>query len=44
MAEAMLTGNPDRDLDAMHELLGLRDDVLSETWGLLAATDAPGGD
>ena len=39
MAEAMLTGNPDRDLDAMHELLGLRDDVLSETWGLLAATN-----
>lgn len=39
MAEAMLAGNPDRDLDAMHELLGLRDHVLSETWGLVAATD-----
>ncbi|MDJ0814152.1 MAG: hypothetical protein QNJ23_10510 [Woeseiaceae bacterium] len=39
MAEAMLAGNPDRDLDAMHDLLALRDHVLSETWGLLAATD-----
>ena len=39
MAEAMLAGNPDRDLDAMHELLGLRDHVLSETWRLVATTD-----
>ena len=39
MAEAMLAGNPDRDLDAMHELLGLRDDILSETWGLVGATE-----
>ena len=39
MAEAMLAGNPDRDLDAMHALLELRDHVLSETWGLLAATN-----
>ena len=39
MAEAMLAGNPDRDLDAMHELLGLRDHVLSETWRLVGATD-----
>ena len=38
MAEAMLTGNPDRDLDAMHELLGLRDHILSETWALVGAT------
>ncbi len=38
MAEAMMTGNPDRDLDAMHELLDLRDQVLSETWALVAAT------
>lgn len=44
MAEAMLAGNPDRDLDAMHALLELRDHVLSETWGLIAATAAPGGD
>ena len=40
MAEAMLAGNPDRDLDAMAELLELRDDVLSETWALVASTDA----
>jgi hypothetical protein len=39
MAEAMMAGNPDRDLDAMFELLALRDHVLSETWGLLAATN-----
>ncbi len=39
MAEAMLAGNPDRDLDAMHELLGLRDHILSETWALVGATD-----
>ena len=42
MAEAMLTGNPDRDLDAMHELLGLRDHILSETWALVGATNAEG--
>ena len=39
MAEAMLRGNPDRDLDAMVELLELREDVLSETWELVTATD-----
>lgn len=39
MAEAMLAGNPDRDLDAMHELLELRDHVLSETWALVVATE-----
>ena len=39
MAEAMLRGNPDRDLDAMHELLELRENVLSETWELVTATD-----
>lgn len=39
MAEAMLRGNPDRDLDELHELLELRDDILSETWELVAATD-----
>jgi hypothetical protein len=44
MAEAMLAGNPDRDLDAMHELLKLRDHVLSETWALVATTDAPAQD
>ena len=41
MAEAMLAANPDRDLDAMYELLELREHVLSETWVLIAATDAP---
>ncbi len=39
MAEAMLRGNPDRDLDAMYELLELREQVMSETWELVAATD-----
>ena len=39
MAEAMLRGNPDRDLDAMYELLELREQVLSETWELVTATD-----
>ncbi len=40
MAEAMMTGNPDRDLDAMSDLLALRDHVLSETWALIGATEA----
>lgn len=40
MAEAMLAANPDRDLDAMNDLLELRDHVLSETWELIVATDA----
>lgn len=40
MAEAMMAGNPDRDLDAMHELLELREHILSETWSLVAATVA----
>ena len=40
MAEAMLRANPDRDLDAMVELLELRNHVLSETWELVAATSA----
>ena len=35
----MLAGNPDRDLDAMYELLELRDHVLSETWALVVATE-----
>ena len=41
MAEAMMAANPDRDLEAMHNLLELRDHVLSETWVLVAATNAP---
>jgi len=41
MAEAMIAANPDRDLNAMHELLELRDHVRSETWALVAATDDP---
>lgn len=43
MAEAMLAGNPDRDIDAMHDLLALRDHVLSETWELQAATKSADG-
>ncbi|MDJ0749054.1 MAG: hypothetical protein QNJ11_06200 [Woeseiaceae bacterium] len=39
MAEAMLRGNPDRDLDELYELLELREDVLSETWELVTSTE-----
>lgn len=41
MAEAMMAANPDRDLDAMNDLLELRDQVLSETWELVTRTEAP---
>ena len=41
MAEAMLAANPDRDLDAMQDLLKLREQVISETWALVAATQSP---
>jgi hypothetical protein len=40
MAEAMISANPDRDLDAMQRLLNLRDQVNSETWVLVAATQS----
>lgn len=39
MAEAMLTANPERDLDAIQDLLALREQVNSETWALVAATE-----
>lgn len=39
MAEAMLSANPGRDLEAMQELLALREQVSSETWALVAATE-----
>lgn len=38
MAEAMMSANPDRDLDALQELLDLRQQVNSETWALVAST------
>ncbi|MGB5625947.1 MAG: hypothetical protein WBM61_09465 [Woeseiaceae bacterium] len=38
MAEAMMSANPDRDLDALQELLELREQVSSETWVLVAGT------
>jgi len=41
MAEAMITANPDRDLEAMHELLELREHVRSETWALVSSTSRP---
>jgi len=41
MAEAMLAAHPDRDLEAMQELLELRDHVSSETWALVATTVTP---
>jgi hypothetical protein len=40
MAEALMSANPDRDLDALEDLLRLRDQVSSETWALVAATTA----
>ena len=41
MAEAMISANPDRDLDAMQDLLKLREHVNSQTWELVAATQPP---
>ena len=41
MAEAMLQAHPDRDLEALQELLSLRNHVSSETWALVAATARP---
>ncbi len=43
MAEAMMSANPDRDLDALQELLALREQVSSETWELIAATEPRDG-
>jgi len=39
MAESMLSAHPDRDLEAMHEMLQLREGVSSETWALVATTE-----
>lgn len=39
MAEALMTAHPDRDLDALEDLLQLRDQVSSETWVRVAATE-----
>ena len=44
MAEAIMSANPDRDLDAMQELLQLREQVRSQTWVLVAATKPPSGE
>ncbi len=44
MAEAMLDAHPDRDLEAIHEMLQLRDHVSSETWLLIATTTTPKAD
>ena len=38
MAEAMISANPNRDLDAMQDLLDLREQVSSQTWKLVATT------
>jgi hypothetical protein len=43
MAEAMLSANPDRDLDEMQDLLQLREQVSSQTWVLVASTKHPIG-
>ena len=39
MAEAMLAGNPDRDLEVLNDLLAIRDHILTETWALVGATE-----
>lgn len=44
MAEAMMSANPERDIDAMHTLLETRDPVRSETWALVAATKPAQGE
>jgi hypothetical protein len=41
MAEAMMLANPDRDIEEMHELLQLREQVSSQTLQLLVATEKP---
>lgn len=38
MAEAMMSANPEWDLDALQDLLALREQVSSETWALVVAT------
>jgi hypothetical protein len=38
MADAMMAANPDRDLEALKELLALREQVSSETWALVKST------
>lgn len=40
MAEAMLSAHPDRDLDALQELLQLREHVSSETWVIVGGTES----
>ena len=44
MAEAMILANPNRDLDAMQELLNLREQVSSQTWRLIAVTEPASGE
>ena len=38
VAESMISAHPDQDLEAMYELLKLRENVSSETWALVAET------
>lgn len=38
LADALMSAHPDRDLDALQDLLQLRDQVSSETWMLVATT------
>lgn len=41
MAETMLAAHPDRDLEELYSLLALRQQVRSETWERVAATQRP---
>ena len=44
MAEAMLKANPDRDLEELFDMLGVREQVHSEIWMRIATTTAPAED
>ena len=44
MANAMMAANPDRDLEEMHNLLELREQVSSQTLLLIAITENPESD
>lgn len=41
MAESLISAHPDRDLETLHEMLELREQVSSETWALITATEQP---
>ncbi len=44
MADAMLAANPGRDIEELHELLEVREQVRSEVWTRIASTTSPSED